>query len=247
MIKRTDPKELDELTVEWDNVCEQRQELISSGADVSLTMVTVPYIIDKLKRKDKLRVLDVGCGTGYLTNQISEAGNACIGIDSSKKSIQIAKSNYKRQGLSFKVCNAKSYNSSYLFDVCVANMVLMDDPEWIKSIANIYRLLKSGGYFISTITHPWFWPRYWGYEDEAWFEYDKEIFIECPFVTTFSDVLGTTTHIHRPLSSYINGLRSEGFSIECIDELLPNVSMPKEYETRYPKFLAFICRKDETR
>ena len=137
MIKRTNPKSLDELTLEWDNVCEQRQELISSGTDVSLTMVTVPYIINKLARKENLRVLDVGCGTGYLANQIAEAGNTCMGIDSSKKSIQIAKSNYKRQGLSFKVCTAKNYDSSYHFDACVANMVLMDDPEWTKSIANI--------------------------------------------------------------------------------------------------------------
>ena len=243
MAKRTYPKKLDDLSREWDEICEKRHALIEKGRDISLTMVTAPYILEWFKNRKNLSVLDVGCGTGYLTNQIANLGNNCIGIDSSKKSIEIAKAHYSKFNTHFEKHKTKDYRSNIKFDVCVANMVFMDDPEWMESLFNIYSLLKDDGVLIGLITHPWFWPKYWKYEDEEWFRYNEELFIECSFSTTYSDALGTTTHIHRPLSMYVSGFKTTGFSIERIDELFPSKEMPEGYETRYPKFIGFVCGK----
>ena len=50
------------------------------------------------------------------------------------------------------------------------------------------------------ITHPFFWPKYWGYESEEWYKYNEEIFIENEFSISFEKEMGKTTYIHRPLS-----------------------------------------------
>ncbi len=242
--KRVKPKNCYEIGDEWNVICESRHLLIENGKDLSLTQVTAPFVLSTLKLIHPYRVLDVGCGTGYLTNEIAKMGIECTGIDLSSKSISIAKKRYESDKVQFFTNRTKEFTVKTKYDACVANMVFMDDPEWEKSIYNIRTLTNDPGYLILTITHPWFWPKYWGYESEPWFDYNSEIFIEHDFGTTLSDSIGTTTHIHRPLSHYIKALQRAGYTIEVIDELIPQNEMPDKYEKSYPKFLAFVCRNN---
>ena len=94
MIKKTNPKILSEIQSEWDVLCENRQNVIDSGKDFSLLSVTAPCIINALKESNSNKILDVGCGTGYLTAQLSKYCNKCVGIDISSASISLARSHY---------------------------------------------------------------------------------------------------------------------------------------------------------
>ena len=51
-------------------------------------------LVDILKNMHPKKVLDVGCGTGVLTNDISKFANDVIGIDSSSAMIAKAKELY---------------------------------------------------------------------------------------------------------------------------------------------------------
>jgi len=94
----------------------------------------------------------------------------------------------------------------------VQNEILMRFAEALA------RLLQIGGVFVATLAHPWFWPRYWGYEKEAWFSYSREIFIEAPFEISHHRTQFTTTHIHRPLEYYLAAFASFGFSLDALVE-----------------------------
>jgi ubiquinone/menaquinone biosynthesis C-methylase UbiE len=70
--------------------------LIAENYLHSEAAVVVKEKIDKFIRLlPGKRVLDVGCGPGHDTNYLTERGFECLGIDLSKKMIQIAKKNFK--------------------------------------------------------------------------------------------------------------------------------------------------------
>lgn len=236
MRKRINPVTLEDISKEWDVVGPARQAVIESGKDISLSKVTGPCILDNLCRIKHNHIIDVGCGTGYLSSQLAKIADECWGVDSSIESIKLASKKYKKDNLHFTCSSIKSFRSSILFDACVANMVFMDDPEWKDSLINIMELLSPKGKLLMTITHPCFWPRYWGYQDELWFNYLDEIFIQGTFSVTLERDIGTTTHIHRPLSKYISVLLSQGFVIEKLLELQSSDESSTS-DTNYPRFI----------
>lgn len=238
-------KKLSEVAREWDFVCGKRAEVIQKGEDFSLLGVNIPCVLKYLELCNKTRVLDVGCGTGYLTHILSQKCELATGIDISPSSIDIARKSYSGSNLVFQCSSILDYLTDIHFDTCVANMVLMTDPNVKESVAAVYRLLQPGGHFLFTITHPYFWPKYWGYDKESWFDYKKEIFIENDFSTSLSDSMGTTTHIHRPLSMYMEFLAECGFLIKHLDEPYPALKMPEGYTYSYPRFLFVMCQKPQ--
>ena len=124
-------------------------------------------------------------------------------------------------------------------DLIVANMVLMDVVDLTGVLAGLRRIARPGGVLIVTITHPAFWPLYWGYEKSDWFDYWREIVIEAEFNITKQKSHSTTTHIHRPIERYLNEIVGAGFSISQLRELRPSVEVEREYPGHwyFPRFL----------
>ena len=151
-------KSLKDVGNEWDLISKERQNAIEQGLDISLLSVTAPWILKHIDKEQPKTVLDVGCGTGYLTSLISQKTNICYGIDISKRSIDIAKSKYGNKNTHFFLSSIKDFHSDLLFDCCVSNMVFMSDPEIEQSLKNIYANLKNDGLLYIMITHPFFWP-----------------------------------------------------------------------------------------
>jgi len=243
MARITEAKTKEIICREWDVVNPRRQTAIKMGLDISLSHVTAPCIMRHIINDKPNTVLDIGCGTGYLTYEISKLVDSCVGIDMSEKSIACAQKNYKRENLSFIRCIINNYQFSGFFDACVANMVFSSDPIWQHSLTHIIDFLPLGGKLYFTIPHPFFWAKYWKYENEPWYCYSKELFIENNFSLSLVPNLGISTFIHRPLSHYINSLIHIGFSIEAIEEPYPVGDIPSGYCYDYPRFLFIKCIK----
>lgn len=241
---KTPPKSLNDICSEWDGVCEKRQIAIEQGQDVSLSLVTAPCIVKNVREAAPNAILDVGCGTGYVTSLLAQEAAICCGIDASQHSIDLAKDRYSLPNLQFFHSKLSEFSSCTQFDLCVSNMVLNCSPDLRGDLRGIYKLLPSGGIFLAMIPHPCFWPLYWGFQNEPWFHYQEEMFIEHDFSISLVKAMGKSTYIHRPLSQYIQEIVSIGFSLKGIEEPYPVGPVPRGYSYSYPRFLFLKCRKD---
>ena len=84
-------------------------------------------LIEVLQPKNKMRVLDVGCGTGQLTHQIALRGAQVLGMDSSATMIVQAKQQYPT--LDFRKQDAHRFYDEQPFDAVFSNAAL----HWIRS------------------------------------------------------------------------------------------------------------------
>ena len=91
-------------------------------------------------------ILDLGCGTGTLTNQLTGYSKHIVGIDHSKDMIDKARLQYP--DLDFRVENALDLPFSNEFDLVFSNAVF----HWIHDhdllLDNIYKVLKDQGMLI---------------------------------------------------------------------------------------------------
>lgn len=89
------------------------------------------------------KILDLGCGTGILTNELAKGGADVLGIDLSEEMISAAKKNYPF--IKFEIADILNLPYENTFDTVFSNAVL----HWIKNaglaLQNINKVLKSTG------------------------------------------------------------------------------------------------------
>ncbi|MCC5630987.1 class I SAM-dependent methyltransferase [Nostoc sphaeroides CHAB 2801] len=92
-------------------------------------------------------ILDLGCGTGQLTEKIAQAGADVWGIDSAPAMIEKARENYP--DIRFDVANAANFQVDKPLDAVFSNAVLHWVKEADSAIASIHQSLKPGGRFVA--------------------------------------------------------------------------------------------------
>ena len=104
-------------------------------------------ILTLLDPKDDEVILDLGSGTGELTQKIAESCKHVIGIDNSAEMIGTATDTYK--AIPFYHQDARDLNLDIRFDAVFSNSVLHWIPEAEMVIQRINTHLKPGGRFIA--------------------------------------------------------------------------------------------------
>ncbi len=188
-----------------------------------------------------LDVLDLGCGTGWLSKELFNAGADIIGVDGSKEMLEIARSRYPEiEFYEHNLITGLPFEDKK-FDWVISNMVLMDIPEINILVADISKSLKKTGKFIFTIPHPCFFnfPRQL---DELTGKRCKMIgrYLE-PEVWRISS-FGGHNHYHRSLTYYFELLCNSGMAVSRLYEP-PQFSEPsnpeEEWLNKIPIFLLF--------
>ena len=118
-----------------------------------LNPLRLQYISSRLEIKNK-KILDIGCGGGILSEELSKMGAKVTGIDSSKKSINIAKKHAKEQDLEIEYINGSILDVSNLgnYDCVVCSEMIEHIHEPKKLIEKIETIAqKKSHLFMSTI------------------------------------------------------------------------------------------------
>lgn len=100
-------------------------------------------ILGYLNPRPNENILDLGCGTGNLTQKISEAEAKVIGIDSSIEMIESAKLKFPE--IEFYQMSGTNLNFDFQFDAIFSNAVLHWIPEKEKLIKSMWNALKKDG------------------------------------------------------------------------------------------------------
>ncbi len=100
-------------------------------------------LVDILRPQRGERILDIGCGTGYLTNVIASTGASVVGIDNSIEMITKAKEEYPQ--LDFQVQSATSFHFDEHFDAIFSNAALHWVLDKDKAAEQMFLYLKKPG------------------------------------------------------------------------------------------------------
>ena len=109
---------------------------------------------DKVNSLESLKILDIGCGGGLISEPMTRLGAKVTGIDASEKNINIAKMHSKESGLNINYINAspeklKDFES---YDV-ILNLEIVEHVDnvdlYIKSCKKL--LKKNGLMFTATL------------------------------------------------------------------------------------------------
>ena len=116
-----------------------------------------PWIFDTLETlPTPARVLELGCGPGYMwkecINRVPDGWSITLS-DFSDGMVDAAWRNLVVTGRAFKYEQIDAQSIPYAdetFDIVIANHMLFHLPDRLKGLAEIQRVLKSGGYLIAT-------------------------------------------------------------------------------------------------
>jgi ubiquinone/menaquinone biosynthesis C-methylase UbiE len=237
----------------WEGNADAWTLLSRQGYNTSREHLNTPWFLAMLPDVSGLRGLDIGCGEGVETRLLARRGATMIGIDLSQKFVSHAAEAGAPVGIRY--VNASGSALPFVaesFDFVVACMSLMDMADRDGAVREAYRVLKPGGFFQFSITHPCFQTPRW-----KWVLGDRgeRVAVECG--DYFAEPQGVVQEwifgaappearerlesfripaFYRTLSSWVTLLLDTGFSLERLEEPVPDdetlAKHPEFYDTR---------------
>ena len=198
-----------EIASSWDANAEAWTKAVRDGAIPSRRAGTDAAILAAVRRATGRKVLDIGCGEGWLARAIAPEGFVVAGIDGSAGLIERAREagGGTFQVMSYDAFAAHPSSAGGPFDVEVLNFALLSDVI-SPLLAAVTKCLVPGGMLLIQTLHPVEVSRGEPYRD-GW------------RLETFGSLEGFAHPMpwyFRTLASWTLELENAGFVIERIDE-----------------------------
>jgi SAM-dependent methyltransferase len=242
----------------WNSVADDWRIQVGDEGDENRRLNSDPVLWKFAGDVRGRRVLDAGCGTGYLTKKLHDSGAHVTGVDFSNRMVEIAREANPQLDFRVDCCSELRTCNDDEFDLLVSNYVLMDVAELDGCVRAFARVLKPRGVAVVVFSHPCF-PQGRARIVEgdsrrltyAWdFSYFERRRCTDPPWSHFKEEF---IWFHRPLSDYWDAFRAAGFTIDEFAE--PRISdetrglarddqTRKQHATR-PYSVAFRLRKTE--
>lgn len=107
-----------------------------------------------------LKILDLGCGEGGYSRELTRRGAQLVSIDCSERAIEHAVALAEKENLAIEhhVRNSNDLFDidSEQFDVVLCSMMLMDCEDFEGTLREVVRVLKPGGRLFASVLHPCF-------------------------------------------------------------------------------------------
>jgi ubiquinone/menaquinone biosynthesis C-methylase UbiE len=218
----------------WEAMAEWYDAKQGDEGDLWHRTLIDPPLIRLIGQVEGLCVLDLACGNGYLARRFARIGARVIGVDAAAAIVERARLRERQHplGIAYHVGDATRLDMlEGGIDVAFCNMALMDIEDAAGAIREVSRVLRSGGRFVASLSHPCFDI----VNASAW------LIERADFTTTIwrkvrryrelsagqvpwragDDHIAYTPAYHRPLSWYFRTFRDAGFVITAFDEPEP--------------------------
>jgi SAM-dependent methyltransferase len=229
----------------WGSMPRDALQATAYDGDFAKRHLINPVVVRMLGDLAGRRLLDAGCGNGYLSRMLAGRGAEVVGVEPGQSLIDFAVEQEASapQGIRYvqaDLCDLPDLGAP--FDAVVASMVLPAVPDWTGAMRACVHTLKPGGLFVFTVNHPCFeqlwttWRRHGEYRTTR---YLAEYEIPGPHGVDF----------HRTIGTYLNQLISLGCQLTEIAEpgLTPQLaeSGPDGIDgyTHLPNFLVVAARR----
>jgi ubiquinone/menaquinone biosynthesis C-methylase UbiE len=117
----------------------------------------VPFFMQYVEKGSS--VCDLGCGDGYGSFKLAQAGYNVLGIDLSEDMIKLAKSTHKLDNLQFQKGNMGELSNEWQVDgiIAINSLEWTEDPRAV--LLEMKKVVKPGGYLCVGILGPTAAPR----------------------------------------------------------------------------------------
>ena len=221
-----DPEGSGSIMRSWETNAGAWARAVREGRIESRRLATDTAIVDAVLRREPGRVLDVGCGEGWLCRALSAHGVEAVGVDGSAPLVEAAR---VLGGGQFAIASYEeiardpSRLGEKAFDAVVCNFALLE-ADLTPLLRGLRSLLRSGGAVLIQTVHPWsvgIAPYVDGWRTED-------------FAGLGGDFPEPMPWYFRTLASWVEQLRSAGLAVVSVEE-------PAHPTTRRPLSLVLVA------
>lgn len=234
----------------WDTHAAWWQREFTRGADPEYEEQILPLLTQLISEKG--RALDIGCGEGQVARLLSATDLDAYGVDAAWS--QISEAAHRSTGELYGQASALALPfTSEAFDIAVACLVFEHISAMKQAIAEVSRVLKTGGRFIFLLNHPLLQTPGSGWVEDHMSDPPNHYWRIGSYLVekeTLEEVqLGVhIPFVHRPLSEYINALVDNDLLVERMLEPPPPpgfLELNDSYRAaaHIPRLLVLVCRK----
>ena len=226
---------------DYDRLAESYDE--SNETDIQNAYYERPAMLALAGDVEGRRILDAGCGAGPLLADLKARGAHVSGFDPSTAMLELARRRVPDADLRVADLTAPLPYADAEFDDVIASLVLHYLEDWTGPLAEVRRVLKTGGRFLMSVDHPFAIHAIHRAEGR------RTNYFETYNWTETWDHTGEPVEMsfwNRPLHAMTGAFTAAGFTVAEIAEPLP---VPEAAElfpddhaalTSSPSFLFFV-------
>lgn len=147
----------EQLSLSWQANADAWAAAVREQRIESRRLVTDAAIVQAVLALAPARVLDLGCGEGWLCRGLAEHGIAAVGVDASAPLIAAARQAGSQRG-QYRVCGYAELQEQAAqlgrFDVLVCNFALFEECLR-ETLTVLHELLATDGRLLIQTLHPW--------------------------------------------------------------------------------------------